>query len=807
MTQPFKFGDGIIYKSVKKVKFPVNIIGNRAFVTADVVTCSIPLLFSKKSMKRAQMKLNLEDGVAMVHGKKVKLRCTSSGNYCLPLRGEKEMWKKTEEIMLTLGVDRKEKRRKMEKLHQQFGHPTCKRLVGLLRDAGVKDAVCYECAEEVSDACETCRKYRKTPSKPVVSMNMAHDFNEVVAIDLKEYKKGSVYFLHMVDMATRFSKSCITNSKDPKVIVEKVIETWLGTGLGAPVRFLCDNGGEFANNVFLDMCENMNIHVIHTAAYAPFSNRLCEQNHAVIDEMVTKIISEQPDLSLKVALAWAVNAKNCLQMVGGFSPYQLVYGCNPNLPSILEGDLPALEGTTSSDIIAGHLNASHLARKAFIAAETSEKIRRALRHRVRPTGRVYGNGDKVYFKREEQKEWKGPATVIGQDGKTVVLKYGSNVVRAHETHVQEIPYSFDVNTTDGRKELFDMLRNKREENGKMKEIEAVVNPVDIDNDSDENMLTPVSAHGVRVSGISGIPKIGQKIKCLLTGSDDWQTVTIGSRTGKSTGKYSSWRNIQYEDGHVSALDWDKSVQDWVPIQEEDTQEGTDLIAELEPHEILMACEQPVNHELMDAKKEELDRWKTFCVYEEVPINGQKAVSVRWVITEKENSEGQRKTKARLVARGFEEKGDIQSDSPTVSKEVLRSFLAILSSRQWNVNSIDIKAAFLQSDHFDRDVFLVPPRESGCERHVLWKLKKCVYGLNDVARKWYLTVKAFLLNMFCKQVKTDPAAFYWYAEGELCGIVQMHVDDFLWGGMERFETFVIAQIRNKFQVRNQSNYTF
>ena len=76
----FKFGDGIIYKSVKKVKFPVNIIGNRAFVTADVVTCSIPLLFSKKSMKRAQMKLNLEDDVAMVHGKKVKLRCTSSGH-------------------------------------------------------------------------------------------------------------------------------------------------------------------------------------------------------------------------------------------------------------------------------------------------------------------------------------------------------------------------------------------------------------------------------------------------------------------------------------------------------------------------------------------------------------------------------------------------------------------------------------------------------------------------------------------------------------------------------------------------------
>jgi len=49
----FKFGDSNVFKSMKKVKFPVNIIADRANITADVVNCSIPLLFSKKSMKRA----------------------------------------------------------------------------------------------------------------------------------------------------------------------------------------------------------------------------------------------------------------------------------------------------------------------------------------------------------------------------------------------------------------------------------------------------------------------------------------------------------------------------------------------------------------------------------------------------------------------------------------------------------------------------------------------------------------------------------------------------------------------------------
>ena len=76
----FRFGDGVEYKSMKKAKFPVNIIGNRASVTSDVVDCSIPLLLSKKSMKRAQMKIDLENYTAIIHGKTVQLSCTPSGH-------------------------------------------------------------------------------------------------------------------------------------------------------------------------------------------------------------------------------------------------------------------------------------------------------------------------------------------------------------------------------------------------------------------------------------------------------------------------------------------------------------------------------------------------------------------------------------------------------------------------------------------------------------------------------------------------------------------------------------------------------
>lgn len=99
--------------------------------------------------------------------------------------------------------------------------------------------------------------------------------------------------------------------------------------------------------------------------------------------------------------------------------------------------------------------------------------------------------------------------------------------------------------------------------------------------------------------------------------------------------------------------------------------------------------------------------KNFGVYEEVANMGQNALSVHWVVTEKESKDGKKKIKAQLIARGFEEKEEVQSDSPTVSKEMLRSFIAILSSRKWEVNSIDIKAAFLQSERFECDMCLSP----------------------------------------------------------------------------------------------------
>ena len=49
-------------------------------------------------------------------------------------------------------------------------------------------------------------------------------------------------------------------------------------------------------------------------------------------------------------------------------------------------------------------------------------------------------GDKVYYKKEKEKMWRGPAIVIGRDGKNVIVKHGGllrEVLRVHVTKFVE----------------------------------------------------------------------------------------------------------------------------------------------------------------------------------------------------------------------------------------------------------------------------------------------------------------------------------------------------------------------------------
>ena len=195
----------------------------------------------------------------------------------------------------------------------------------------------------------------------------------------------------------------------------------VAAGWGVMKSVLFDNGGEFSNHEMREVASILNVETCTTPSESPWSNGLCERNHQITDRMLEILEDENPNTDLDTLLAWANLAKNSLQMWNGFSSFQLVLGQNPNLPNIMTDGLPALHGTTSSEILAKHLNALHTAWKAFIKCEADERIRRALRHQVRAVEDVFESGEMVYYKRDGSTKWLGPGKVIFQDGRLVFV--------------------------------------------------------------------------------------------------------------------------------------------------------------------------------------------------------------------------------------------------------------------------------------------------------------------------------------------------------------------------------------------------
>ena len=85
----------------------------------------------------------------------------------------------------------------------------------------------------------------------------------------------------------------------------------------------------------------------------------------------------------ETALAWVSSAKNCLINVNGFSPHQIVFGKNITIPSIFT-DQPSAD-LPENEIVIKHLNTLHATRQVFITAESSRKLKLALRKQTRNT--------------------------------------------------------------------------------------------------------------------------------------------------------------------------------------------------------------------------------------------------------------------------------------------------------------------------------------------------------------------------------------------------------------------------------------
>jgi Reverse transcriptase (RNA-dependent DNA polymerase) len=141
---------------------------------------------------------------------------------------------------------------------------------------------------------------------------------------------------------------------------------------------------------------------------------------------------------------------------------------------------------------------------------------------------------------------------------------------------------------------------------------------------------------------------------------------------------------------------------------------------------------------LQAMEDEIASFKRFDCYEEVSADMVSAnaniISTPWVISKKMNDDGTWRSKARLMARGYEdkEKDRVSSDSPVASSAAQRLVLGLLAEKQWIPKSWVFRMAFLQGKSLTCDVFVVPPIDF-IGSDVVWRLKKPIYGIVSASK--------------------------------------------------------------------------
>ena len=263
------FGGNNSVAAIAEVEIPVQIGEIRCFLKVQAIPGTLPLLISVKSMIRAGICINLPQNCVTIAGSndRIPLLRLSTAHIAVKLLPVAEDAPISSLVLIGKEVMN---HKKVAKLHQQFSRCSKERLQELLCKAGYKSLDVKTVIEKVCSSCSVCARYGRAPVRPVASLPWSNHFSDVIAIDLHELTSlgRSIYYIHIIDLFTRFSQAEIIENKRGSTIVNSLNKLWIFS-FGAPNKTLTDNGGEFCNHEFQTNAENLDISHLNSPAESP----------------------------------------------------------------------------------------------------------------------------------------------------------------------------------------------------------------------------------------------------------------------------------------------------------------------------------------------------------------------------------------------------------------------------------------------------------------------------------------------------------------------------------------------------------
>ena len=160
----------------------------------------------------------------------------------------------------------------------------------------------------------------------------------------------------------------------------------------------------------------------------------------------------------------------------------------------------------------------------------------------------------------------------------------------------------------------------------------------------------------------------------------------------------------------------------------------------------------------------------------------KAIGGRWVFAIKCSPSGDRKYKARFVAKGFSQRPGINFDetyAPTVRMPTLRMLYEISAQLSLIIHHCDVNNAFLNSN-LDTPIFMKQPEGFVKDQTLVCRLKKSIYGLKQSGMLWNATLSNFMCSQNLTQSDRDHCLYIRIdVQGKL--LVLFWVDDIICAG--------------------------
>ena len=198
----------------------------------------------------------------------------------------------------------------------------------------------------------------------------------------------------------------------------------------------------------------------------------------------------------------------------------------------------------------------------------------------------------------------------------------------------------------------------------------------------------------------------------------------------------------------------------------------------------MSC--PESNAWLEACQDELQSLKETQTYVPVStddIGAANIVGCHWVFAIKHGLNGSVKQyKACIVAKGFSQEYQINYDetfAPVVKWDSIQILLALAACFDLEVDQMDVKTAFLNSD-LEHSIYMEPPPGSMDygQPNIVWQLQKSLYGLKQASHAWYQKAKQEFENLGFTQSYADHSVFTYDEDAEVFCIIALYVDDLM-----------------------------